>query len=208
MRHGKLYRNMAGGPENRMRLLRTLVNALVKFERIETPFAKAHETQKYAERLIKIAKKGEKDADAMKVADYYLADKKLVHKLFKVLAPRFADKPHGFTRLLHTPGYNFERRAAQMTFLEFKGNPYPPLQPHTRHRNRDWLLNVLVRGAMKDIQEAGVLQEAGYHPNFIGTRVVRSATDKDFSDLRNKLVDISLEDTDRKEDTHNEGTPV
>ena len=137
-------------------------------------------------------------------------DKRLVHKLFKVLAPRFADKPRGFTRLLRTPGFDETRRGAKMTFLEFKGNPYPPLQPHMRYRNPEWILNVLVRGAMKEIQESNVLQDEGYHPSFTGIRVAgRNATDKDFNDLRNKLVNISLDDTVQKAETSaNEGTPV
>ena len=51
MRHGKIYRRMAGGPKQRINLLRHLVTTLVKFERLEAPYGKAHETQKYAERV-------------------------------------------------------------------------------------------------------------------------------------------------------------
>lgn len=215
MRHGKIYRNFKGGPQRRMGVIRTLITALVKFERIETSFSKAHETQKYAERLIKIAKKGDKDGEAMQIADYYLKDKRQVHKLFKVLGERFQDKPRGFTNLLRTTDRT--DKGGVMTFLEFKGNPYPSLQAPTRRRNPEWLLNVLVRGAMQDIQQSGVLQEEGYHPHFYGTRVEsRQSTDRDFSDanLRNKLVNLTIDDDDdsirdsSSEKVADEGTPV
>lgn len=46
---------MAGGPENRIELLKTLITALVKYERIELGYRKAFETQKYAERVSAIS---------------------------------------------------------------------------------------------------------------------------------------------------------
>lgn len=50
MRHGKPYRRW-GGAQKRVNLLRNLVTGLVRFERIETSIARAHECQKYAERV-------------------------------------------------------------------------------------------------------------------------------------------------------------
>ncbi|XP_071806364.1 large ribosomal subunit protein bL17m-like [Asterias amurensis] len=161
MRHGKIYRRVAGGPKQRINLLRHLVTTLVKFERLEAPYGKAHETQKYAERLINIAKRGDTDEEAMKIADFWLSEKRQVHKLFKVLAPRFASRQSNYTQLHRVPGYEGERNIA-MSFLEYRGNPYPPLQP-IKKKNPNWILNILIREGIKDLKATGALQGAGNH---------------------------------------------
>ncbi|XP_038065675.1 39S ribosomal protein L17, mitochondrial-like [Patiria miniata] len=162
MRYGKVYRRMAGGPQQRLNLLRHFITALVKYERFEAPYAKAHETQKYAERLINIAKRGDTDEEAMKIADYWLSDKKQIHKLFKVLAPRFRDQQKNYTQLLRVPGFSGEGNVA-MAFLEFHGNPYPPLRP-VKKKNPDWIVNVLLREAVQELKASRVLAEGRSRP--------------------------------------------
>ncbi|XP_071958731.1 large ribosomal subunit protein bL17m-like [Antedon mediterranea] len=162
LRRFKPYRRLAGGPKERIKLMQGLVMNLVKYERLETTYGLAHETQKYAERLINVAKKGDSDPTAMKLADYYLYEKQLIHKLFKVLVPRFERNKSGpYTRLLKVPGYN--ENGIPTAFIEYKGNPYPPLRPEKK-KNPDWIINQLIRGAMADLKNSGKLEASSVKP--------------------------------------------
>ena len=80
---------------HRRALLRNMATSLFKHERIETTIAKAKELRPYAEKLITQAKKG----------DHFLVrrqiqDKVVYKKLFEVIAPRYAQRPGGYTRIL------------------------------------------------------------------------------------------------------------
>lgn len=81
------------------------------------------------------------------MADYWLVEKQLVHKLFKVLVPRFQNYNVAFTKLYKAPkpypGKHYERAV-----LELRGNPYPPLKPDTQ-QNRNLIHNVLLDEAKK-----------------------------------------------------------
>lgn len=143
------HRNLKNvdGPEGRLLKLRKTVTALVKHERIELNWIRADETRGYAERLISDAiRYGDCHRATMDMADYWLLEKQLVHKLFKVLVPRFQECPTSYTRLL---------RSSQLTgmgnpraLLELRGHPYPPLFVDT-YKNRSLLHNVLLDEAAK-----------------------------------------------------------
>ncbi|XP_070548527.1 large ribosomal subunit protein bL17m-like [Ptychodera flava] len=151
-RHGKMFRNMSRGPRERLRLLQGMITALVRHERVETSYAKGHEAQKYAERLIDVAKNGFKDPEAMQVANTWLGEKDLVHKLFKVLVPRYENFGGSYTKLwcVGERGMHLHPSASTMAFLEFVGNPFPPLQPE-KQKNPDWLVNILLQGTQNEV---------------------------------------------------------
>jgi len=134
---------MGLGPESRINMLRNLLTGLVRHERIETTYARADEVRFYAEKLIDYAKKGDTDQKAMKMASFWLTEKDLVPKLFKVLAPRFETQPGGFTRMAQLPRRENNDRA-KMAVLEYKGNPFPPLYP-VRKVNELTLINQLLK---------------------------------------------------------------
>ncbi|XP_041478337.1 39S ribosomal protein L17, mitochondrial-like [Lytechinus variegatus] len=199
----KHYLRMSSGPANRIHVLRTLITALVKYERIELGYRRAFETQKYAERLIHVAKRGDTDPEAMKIADFWLKDKKQIHKLFKVLGPRFEDTSTNFTRLLRIPGFH-EDKGRKMAFLEYAGNPYPPLTNEPK-KNPDWLLNVLVDGAINELKDSKALEEI---------KVV-AASDKQYQDnlegiqyVVDMMAMAELKDGSSLKAGKNEGTPV
>jgi large subunit ribosomal protein L17 len=80
---------------HRRSLLRNMATSLFQHERIETTLAKAKELRPYAEKLITHAKKGEHFMVRRQIHD------KIVYtKLFEVLAPRYAQRPGGYTRIL------------------------------------------------------------------------------------------------------------
>ena len=80
---------------HRRALLRNMATSLFKHERIETTLAKAKELRPYAEKLITNAKKGEHF-----MVRRQIHDKMVYKKLFEVIAPRYAQRPGGYTRIL------------------------------------------------------------------------------------------------------------
>ncbi|XP_020379737.1 39S ribosomal protein L17, mitochondrial [Rhincodon typus] len=143
--HGKVYRRMGLGPRSRLDMLRNLVTALVRHERIETTLARADEMKPYAEKLVDYAKRGDTDEKAMKIADFWLTEKDLIPKLFKVLAPRFQEYRGSCVRMAQIPTReNLDR--AKMAVIEYKHNPLPPLPTRRTGANEKTLVNQLLKG--------------------------------------------------------------
>ncbi|XP_026173388.1 large ribosomal subunit protein bL17m [Mastacembelus armatus] len=142
--HGRVARKMGLGPQSRINMLRNILTGLVRHERIETTQARADEVRFYAEKLVDYAKKGDTDDKAMKMASFWLTEKDLVPKLFKILVPRFENQSSGYTRMARIPNRpNLDR--AKMAVLEYKGNPFPPLYP-AKKENELTLINQLLKG--------------------------------------------------------------
>lgn len=80
---------------HRRALLKNMATSLFKHERIETTIAKAKELRPYAEKLISQAKRGEHY-----MVRRQIQDKQVYEKLFTVLAPRYQQRPGGYTRIL------------------------------------------------------------------------------------------------------------
>ncbi len=99
---------------HRRALFRNLVTSLFATERIETTEAKAKEVQPIAERLVTLAKRG--DLHARRRAAHYLLNEDAVKKLFDTIAPRYTDKPGGYTRVVRLG--NRKGDAAPMAILE------------------------------------------------------------------------------------------
>jgi large subunit ribosomal protein L17 len=131
MRHNVAHRKLGRVTEHRIALLRNQAIALLRHERIETTVPKAKELRPFVERLITIAKRGVAAGEAngkalharrMVLAD--LPDKKVVGKLFDELAPRFAERPGGYTRILRV---GFRRGdSAEVAQIELVGSEYNP----------------------------------------------------------------------------------
>ncbi|XP_028837789.1 large ribosomal subunit protein bL17m [Denticeps clupeoides] len=149
--HGRVGRHMGLGPESRINMLRNILTGLVRHERIETVRARADEVRFYAEKLIDYAKKGDTDEKAMKMANFWLTEKDLIPKLFKVLVPRFQNQQGGYTYMARVPNRENLDRAA-MAVLEYKGNPFPPLYP-VKRENELTLINQLLKGYREDLAQ-------------------------------------------------------
>jgi large subunit ribosomal protein L17 len=98
MRHRKDHRKLSRTREHRKALLRNLATSLVEHERIETTVAKAKEARRLAERMITFAKKGD-IASRRHVARFIHGDHN-VRKLFDTIAPWYAERNGGYTRIL------------------------------------------------------------------------------------------------------------
>src|SRR5512146_19508 len=107
MRHNNAHRKLGRVSEHRTALLRNQATALLRHERIETTMPKARELRPFVEKLITIAKRGVaageangKVLNARRLVMQDLQDREVVSKLFDTIAPRFAARPGGYTRLL------------------------------------------------------------------------------------------------------------
>ena len=98
MRHLKAGRKLNRNASHRAALMRNLSCALIEHERIITTLAKAKALRPFIEKLITLARKGTLHARRLAVAR--LHNKDAVAKLFKEIAPRFADRPGGYTRVI------------------------------------------------------------------------------------------------------------
>lgn len=78
-------------------MFRNMVTSFLEHGRITTTDAKAKELRSIAEKMITLGKKG--DLHATRQAAAYIRDKKVVTKLFTAIAPKYADRPGGYTRI-------------------------------------------------------------------------------------------------------------
>ncbi len=121
MRHRVAGHKLSRGKDERTALRRNLVKQLFEHERIRTTSAKAQAVRGQAERLITLAKNGNKAGDekmvhARRLAAARLSDAGAVKKLFEDIAPRFVDRPGGYTRIVKL-GLR-QGDAAEMVILE------------------------------------------------------------------------------------------
>ena len=99
MRHRKKRNKLSRDAAHREALLSNLSKQLIEHERIKTSQAKAKAVKPEVEQLITLARKG--DLHARRQALSILGqDKFTVHKLFEDVAPRYVDRPGGYTRIL------------------------------------------------------------------------------------------------------------
>lgn len=114
MRHRKKGRQLSRTHTHRKATLRNLATSLFRHERIETTTAKAKELRPYAERLITLARRG--DIHARRLAGRKIQDRHVLGKLFDDIAPRYAERPGGYTRILKLR--NRKGDAAEMSLIE------------------------------------------------------------------------------------------
>src|SRR5213596_1509227 len=107
MRHRVAHRKLGRVTEHRLAMLRNQATALLRHEHLTTTVPKAKELRPFVERIITIAKRGVaggaangKALHARRLVMHDLQDQDVIAKLFDTLAPRFAARAGGYTRLL------------------------------------------------------------------------------------------------------------
>lgn len=100
MRHRQAGRKLNRTTSHRLMMLRNMVTSLFEHERIETTEAKAKELRGLAEHLITLGKRG--DLHARRQALRVINSKKVAHKLFTEITPRFAERNGGYTHIFKT----------------------------------------------------------------------------------------------------------
>jgi large subunit ribosomal protein L17 len=114
VRHRNKGRKLSRTSTHRRALLRNLATSLFRHERVETTTTKAKELRPYAERLITLARRG--DVHARRIAGRKIQDRDVLGKLFDDIAPRYAERPGGYTRILKLG--NRKGDAAEMSLIE------------------------------------------------------------------------------------------
>ena len=178
MRHRNAHRKLGRVSEHRTALLRNQAEALLAHEKIETTVPKAKELRPFVERLITIAKRGVKANDpkgvslsARRLVMRDLLNETVVTKLFDNLAPRFMDRPGGYTRILklgHRRG-----DAAEVAQIELIGSEFDPKKAEEEKKaaeaaaaageapKQSKSLGERLRGAAKSIRGSQKNQEGG-----------------------------------------------
>ena len=115
MRHAKNRHKLSRDAAHRKSLLKNLSRDLIEHERIKTSQAKAKAVKPEVEKLITLAKRG--DLHARRQALSALGqDRFVVHKLFEEVAPRYAERPGGYTRIVKLGPRRSD--STEMVFLE------------------------------------------------------------------------------------------
>lgn len=116
MRHGHVGRKLNRRASHKTAMLRNMAASLVKHEQITTTLPKAKELKPYVESLITLGKRGGLHARRQAISKLG-NDAVMAAKLFDTLAPRYADRHGGYTRVLKM-GFRYSD-AAPMAVIEF-----------------------------------------------------------------------------------------
>ena len=114
MRHQRSGKKLGRDSAHRKALYANLAGALIEHGRIKTTEAKAKAVKPLAEQMITLGRRG--DLAARRQAIATLRSKDVVHQLFTDVAPRFVDRPGGYTRIVKLGPRQGD--AAEMVFLE------------------------------------------------------------------------------------------
>ena len=114
MRHKKAINHLGRKDGHRKAMLANMASSLIMHKRINTTVAKAKALKTYVEPLI--TKSKEDTTHSRRTVFSYLKNKEAVKELFSIIAPRIADRPGGYTRVLHT-GFR-QGDAAEMALIE------------------------------------------------------------------------------------------
>ena len=133
MRHRVGQRKLGRVTEHRIAMLRNQAEALIQHEHIETTLPKAKELRPFVERIITIAKRGIAAGDtnqgalhARRLVLRDIQNREVVGKLFDTIAPRFAARPGGYTRILRI---GFRRGdGAETAQIELVGSEWTPAE--------------------------------------------------------------------------------
>ena len=115
MRHNKAINHLGRQAGHRNALLANMSVSLIRHKRINTTVAKAKALKRYLEPLVTKSKVD--STHSRRVVFSYLKNKEAVSELFRTIAPKIADRPGGYLRVLHT-GFR-QGDGAEMALIEF-----------------------------------------------------------------------------------------
>ena len=114
MRHRRKGRRFGVQPDHRRQMLANRACSVLEHGRIKTTEARAKEVKPMVEKFITMGKAG--DLNSRRTAISQLRNKKITYKLFNEIAPRYADRPGGYTRITRLGPRVGD--AAEMVYLE------------------------------------------------------------------------------------------
>jgi large subunit ribosomal protein L17 len=114
VRHQRSGKKLGRDSAHRKALYANLAGALIEHGRIRTTEAKAKAVRPIAEKMITLGRRG--DLSARRQAIAFLRSQEIVHRLFADVAPRFVDRPGGYSRIVKLGPRQGD--AAEMVYLE------------------------------------------------------------------------------------------
>jgi len=124
MRHMKSGKRLGRNTSHRKAMMRNMVTSFFEHGKITTTDARAKELRKMAEKLITMARRG--DLHSRRLVMQVVRDKKVVDKLFDTIAPRYTERPGGYTRIIklgHRSGDNASLSVIELIEEEFTAKP-------------------------------------------------------------------------------------
>ena len=116
MRHGNAHRKLGKNASHRKAMFANMCASLIKHEQIVTTLPKAKELRPVVEKLVTLAKKGDLHARRQAMSTLQHPDKGVIYKLFEEIAPRYTERPGGYTRILKLGPRSSD--ATEMVYLE------------------------------------------------------------------------------------------
>lgn len=133
---------------------------------------------------------GDQHAPTMEMCDFWITEKQYIHKLFKVLVPRFQHSPLSYTRMYKAP--NRLPYTRPRSVLELRGNPFPPLKPDLSF-NRNFIHNVLLEEAKKDYRRKKYAELIGDNGEAPGEQ------EKNVDKIAEQFEKVEINDCNEKE---------
>lgn len=124
MRHNKSGRRLGRKPDHRQHMMKNMVTSFFENEKITTTVTRAKELRKLVDKMITLGKRG--DLHARRQALRVIRDQKVVAKLFEMIAPRYAQRPGGYTRIIKLE--NRQGDNAPMAIIELVEEGFAPEQ--------------------------------------------------------------------------------
>ena len=119
MQHNRAGRKLRRTTAHRLAMFSNQLDSLMNHERIQTTLSKAKELRPLAEKLITRAKKD--DVLARRHVSRWIPDRTTIKRVFETIAPRFVDRPGGYTRILRLGARRGDAaEAAILEFVDFK----------------------------------------------------------------------------------------
>ena len=132
MRHRVAGKKLGRTTAHRMMMFRNMVTSLLDKERIQTTLERAKAVRPIAERMITLGKR--ETLHARRQALAFVKDPAIVSKLFDTIAPRFSDRPGGYTRIIRL-GYR-DGDGAKKAIIELIGSEYKPAKKETKGKKK------------------------------------------------------------------------
>jgi len=124
MRHNNTGRRLGRKPDHRAHMMRNMVTSFFENEKITTTDTRAKELRKLVEKMITLGKRN--DLHTRRQALAVIRDEKVVAKLFEMIAPRYQQRPGGYTRIIKLG--NRQGDNAPMSIIELVEEEFTPKQ--------------------------------------------------------------------------------
>lgn len=122
MRHNKTGRRLGRKPDHRQHMMRNMVTSFLEHEKITTTDTRAKELRKVVDKMITLGKRG--DLHARRQALQVIRSRQVVGKLFEMIAPRYTERPGGYTRIIRLA--NRQGDNAPMAIIELVEEEFTP----------------------------------------------------------------------------------